>query len=305
MKRLPLDRKRIGIVLIVGALVLAAGCTGIGGDETNTETETIENSNATAGDEANATDDGSAETTTAADAAATGKIAVAVNGTRLDITEEYNSSSEAFRVNDSANDVWHRSNETVTLAEALATLGLEATADTLTHDGTTYDDSANGTTVTVRVNGEAVDPERYELQDGDEVWVVATTSETNTSAPEEHIRHEDLHVHGNITFEVDGEEVDFSRDKYQNADHSQYFHFENGAGEPWHAHAWNVTLGYGMSTLEGINVTEDSVTYENETYVDGENGASVSVEVNGEPVDPNGYVLKDGDSIRIVVDTGA
>lgn len=289
-------------------LVLAAGCTGIGSDATDAEPETTELDSANTTDEANTTEDddhddnGSSETT-AADAAATGKMAVVVNGTRLDLDRAYDGSSDAFRVDDGTQDVWHRSNETVTLADALATLGVEATGDTLTYENETYDDGANGTTVSVRVNGEAVNPDRYELQDGDEVWVVVETPETNLSVPGEHISHDDLHVHGSITFAVDGEEVDFGRDKYQSADHNQFFHFEGGAADPWHAHSPNVTLGYAMSTLDGINVTADSVTYENETYADGENGTSVTIEVNGDSVDPNEYVLKDGDSVRVIVDT--
>lgn len=312
MQPLPIDRDRAVTVLIVGALVLAAGCTGIGGDTSDAEPETTGLDSANASDEANtsdetnttADDNGSSESSVA-DPAATGKMAVVVNGTRLDLDRAYNGSSDAFGVDDDAQDVWHRSNDTVTLADALATLGVEATEETLTYENETYDDGANGTTVSVRVDGEAVDPESYELQDGDEVWVVVETAETNLSVPGEHISHDDLHAHGNITFVVDGEEVDFSRDKYQSADHSQYFHFEGGDADPWHAHSTNVTLGYAMSTLDGINVTSDSVTYENRTYVDGENGTSATVEVNGDTVDPNEYVLKDGDEVRIVVETDA
>jgi sulfur carrier protein ThiS len=294
-------------VLVVGALVLAAGCSGIGGGATDGESDPTELNDTNATEETNATEtdahNETSETTTAAtDAAATGKMAVVVNGSRLDLNRAYDGSSDSFRVDDGAVDVWHRSDETVTLADALATLGVEATEDTLTHENETYADGENAT-VSVRANGEAVDPERYELQDGDEVWVVVETPETTLSVPGEHISHDDLHVHGSITFAVDGEEVDFSRDKYQSSDHNQFFHFEGGASDPWHAHSANVTLGYAMSTLDGINVTADSVTYENETYVDGENGTSVMVEVNGDPVDPDDYALKDGDSVRIVVET--
>jgi len=106
------------------------------------------------------------------------------------------------------------------------------------------------------------------------------------------------HYHGSIEMIVLGERVDFSREEYQlQADR---FHFEGGDGTRWHAHATGVTLGYGMETL-GIEVTADSVTFEGTTYVDGE-GYAVTVTVDGEPVEPESYVLEEGDRVRIVVE---
>jgi sulfur carrier protein ThiS len=55
-----------------------------------------------------------------------------------------------------------------------------------------------------------------------------------------------------------------------------------------------------MSTL-GIGVTNDSVTYEGETYRSGPN-TTVTVHVNGNSVRPSEYVLQEGDRIRIVVE---
>lgn len=102
------------------------------------------------------------------------------------------------------------------------------------------------------------------------------------------------HYHGSINMTVTGDPVDFSQQKYQlQADR---FHFEGGGR--WHAHATGVTLGFAMDTL-GINVTDDSVTFEGTTYVDGQ-GYEVVVQVDGSAVGP-GYVLKRGDHIRIVV----
>jgi hypothetical protein len=110
------------------------------------------------------------------------------------------------------------------------------------------------------------------------------------------------HYHGPISMTVDGERVDFGQRKYQFTD--QRFHFENPGADPpyrWHSHATGVTLGYGMEAI-GIPVTDDSVTYENTTYTDGEN-AQVSVQVNGNDVNPKKYVLKEGDRITITVQT--
>lgn len=114
------------------------------------------------------------------------------------------------------------------------------------------------------------------------------------------------HEHGTIEMRVLGEEVDFSRDRYQlEADR---FHFEGNDGRYWHTHATDVTLAWAMDTL-GVGLTEDTVTFEGTTYRDDDPDTEVIVEVNGEPVDPESYVLSGtpeprpdaGDHVRIVV----
>jgi len=116
------------------------------------------------------------------------------------------------------------------------------------------------------------------------------------------------HEHGTIEVTIAGDQIDFSQGQYQlQADR---FHFENGNGEVWHKHATGVTLEWAMATLD-IGVTEDSVTYQGTTYADDDPGTEVVVEVNGEPVDPQTYVLEGtegensgaGDDVRIIVRT--
>lgn len=108
-----------------------------------------------------------------------------------------------------------------------------------------------------------------------------------------------VHYHGTIEMSVNGEQVDFARERYQFQDDA--FHFESGRGTRWHAHAEGVTLEYAMGTL-GIEVTEDSVTFEGTTYRDSDQGVSVTITVNGEQVTPSEYVLQEGDRVRIVVE---
>lgn len=115
------------------------------------------------------------------------------------------------------------------------------------------------------------------------------------------------HEHGILEMVVLGETVDFSREQYQTA--ADRFHFESGNGDVWHAHATDVTIRWGMSTLPGIEVSGESITYEDRTYREGE-GYEISITVNGERVDPETYVLDGvenppydrGDSVRIVVE---
>lgn len=109
-----------------------------------------------------------------------------------------------------------------------------------------------------------------------------------------------VHVHGTIEMTIDGEAIDFSRDRYQLR--ADAFHFEGHEGDRWHVHARHVTLAWAMGTL-GIEVTESSVAFDGRTYRDGTAGVSVIVEVDGEPVSPRSYVLREGDHIRITVET--
>lgn len=61
-------------------------------------------------------------------------------------------------------NVWHIHGRDVTLEYALATLGIAYDGERLTFDGETYDGTDPGTTVSVTVNGESVDPTSYRLQ---------------------------------------------------------------------------------------------------------------------------------------------
>lgn len=117
-----------------------------------------------------------------------------------------------------------------------------------------------------------------------------------------------VHDHGTINVTIAGQTVDFGRSEYQRAAQYDAFHFEGGDGDVWHVHAQRVTLEYAFWTL-GIGVSTDTVRYDGETYSDGVN-ATITVEVNGEPVDPTEYVLSgasdpvnadQGDHITIVV----
>jgi len=110
-----------------------------------------------------------------------------------------------------------------------------------------------------------------------------------------------VHYHGTINVTIEGEQIDFSKQQYQVQDDA--FHFEGGVGDRWHVHAQQVRLAYALSTL-GIEINETSVTFDGDTYRDGVQGQSVSVTVNGDPVDPDSYVLQKGDHVRIVANAG-
>lgn len=118
------------------------------------------------------------------------------------------------------------------------------------------------------------------------------------------------HEHGTVNVTIDGETVDFSRDRYQvGQTGNSRFHFEGGTAV-WHKHATGITVDYALG-VHGIEVSEDSITFDGTTYRASDPGTEVVVEVNGEPVDPSEYVIQgadasaaeQGDHIRVVVRT--
>ncbi|MGB9954800.1 hypothetical protein ACOZ4B_00175 (plasmid) [Haloferax prahovense] len=328
--------KRASIALLVALLMTTAGCSSFAGGDagdtaaanetaettemTTSDVETTANDTASSDDVTNESSDSGSDsdsdsdsdhdshshdsTTNASnessvDAAYTGQMAVVVAGERVSLTEDLD---EDAPIHMSDVDSWH-TNESTTLAAALDAADVNATESSLTYDGETYEESENGTKLIYRVDSHEVDPEEYTLESDDKVWVLAVTDDSNVTTPGEYIPPEQLHVHGTIDFTVDGERLDFSRDKYQQAGHNDHFHFEGGHANPWHAHSAHVTLAYGMSTLDGINMTDEGVTYNGTTYAydgDGDN-ATANVTVNGESVDPTDYYLKNGDSVSIEI----
>ncbi|TYL38876.1 hypothetical protein CV102_10230 [Natronococcus pandeyae] len=109
------------------------------------------------------------------------------------------------------------------------------------------------------------------------------------------------HIHGDIVVQYDDTVVDFDDVQYIEQDGCFHFHAHDNA-EMWHVHCENVTLEYAMMTL-GMDVSEDTLVVDGERFTTDDDGTTVSVTVDGEPVDPEQYVLQDGDDVRIVVET--
>ncbi len=292
-------------------LVALAGCPGPldPGGGSGPATETTEADGATTNE--TATEETAIGRTTDANgpnAAASGQLLFAVDGrdTHLDGATAGGDSDAAW-LNESDRHTWHVANESTTLAAALDALGVNATADALTYAGETYREPANGTSnrstnataIDYRVDGETVaDPSSYRLDDGDEVLVTVYASNVTTPGREYSSSHP--HPHGTLSATVDGQETNFSRERFVMNDPYFHFHGDENASR-WHAHSLNLTAGYALSTFPGFDVTNGTVTHNGTTYDPSDPGTSVNVTVNGESVDPDRYVLKDGDDLRLVV----
>ncbi|WP_248517817.1 hypothetical protein [Salinarchaeum laminariae] len=127
---------------------------------------------------------------------------------------------------------------------------------------------------------------------------------------------EQIHEHGSIEMTIGNESVNFDQSEYytpQEDKQVQDFHFHStGLPDTWHMHPSDnerLTLAEAMEIAD-IGVTSDSVTYEGETYSAADPNTTISVLVDGEPVDPESYELQgagnpdNGDQVEIVVETG-
>ena len=118
---------------------------------------------------------------------ARGDIEVVVDGDPVDLTAERFQSEHAaddaaaFHLHEGHEGWFMEGTEPVTIAEAIDLLprfGYDAREGgaIVTADGRSYDDREPGTTITVRVNGESVDPTTYELADGDAIELAIETA---------------------------------------------------------------------------------------------------------------------------------
>lgn len=105
------------------------------------------------------------------------------------------------------------------------------------------------------------------------------------------------HWHADFMVVINGDRVDFSKDKYMVQ--SRYVHFENGDGTTIHKHATGVPLAYFFKTI-GWNLTNECLTTDTGTsYCTGE-GGTLRIIVNGEEIDNPQYKFKDADTTKVI-----
>lgn len=105
-----------------------------------------------------------------------GGMTVTIDGRTLDFSQrEYQLQDDYFHYENGDGSQWHVHGGRVTLEYALETFDIAVAPGALAFDGTVYRTS-EGDTVRYVVNGEPVDPTTYELEQGDQVEVVATSN---------------------------------------------------------------------------------------------------------------------------------
>ncbi len=106
-----------------------------------------------------------------------GTMNVTIDGRTLDFSKDRFQMQDRnfFHYEAGSGERWHVHGQRVTLEYGLSTLGIQVTKNSVTFEGTTYNDDDEGTSVTFEVNGESVNPRDYVLQEGDHVRVIVTT----------------------------------------------------------------------------------------------------------------------------------
>lgn len=143
-------------------------------------------------------------------------------------------------------------------------------------------------------------------------------TETDEETPDEGSDGEEdgeVHEHGRLYIDIDGDRFVFDRPKYyQESNHSDgraphRFHFHADDGDPyrWHMHDRRQTLAEALQALPDIDYAHDGthvVEIEGEMYVDGEGGTTVEFSQRGTEIDPREYELQNQDVLYVTVETG-
>ena len=108
-----------------------------------------------------------------------------------------------------------------------------------------------------------------------------------------------IHEHGTIAVKYDDTAVAFDDEQYLERDGCFHFH-NDGIDDLWHVHCEDVTIEYALETL-GMDVTADSFEIGGESYSE-DDGDTVTVTVDDEPVDPQEYVLEGVESVDEAAD---
>ncbi|MDY7083393.1 MAG: hypothetical protein SXQ77_13565 [Halobacteria archaeon] len=107
-----------------------------------------------------------------------GSLNVTVGGETIDFSQpKYqvrNTGANYFHFENGNGERWHVHGQRVTLRYAMSTLDIGVTDSTVTYDGTTYNASNPGTSISITANGEPVDPSEYVMQRGDSIKIVAS-----------------------------------------------------------------------------------------------------------------------------------
>lgn len=145
------------------------------------------------------------------------------------------------------------------------------------------------------------------------------TDEPTETEPEETATETEsegeIHEHGNLYLEIDGDRQSFDEEKYYDgdqyedgeADHVFHFH-PDGNDHYWHMHDERLTLQEALESLPDVAYESRGgthvVEYEGETYEDGEDDTEIEIRQRDVDIDPTEYELQDGDIIWIEIETG-
>lgn len=212
---------------------------------------------------------------------------------------------------------WSNEKQIVTFQRALNLLpgiGYEQKGGehVVTYEGTTFDARQSGTSVSIKVGDEPMDPTGYEVQHGDNYYVQVVSEDATRSAEPSH-GGADL---GTLLFDMNNLRVDFSRDRFLGPEAgSEAFHFhDDGNPNMWYKEG-AATLADALNALPGISYSKTSgnhvIEYEDDEYpsysqtYDGNNQKNeITIRQRTTDVDPTSYEPSAGDVIWVYVKSG-
>lgn len=122
---------------------------------------------------------------------------------------------------------------------------------------------------------------------------------------------DELHEHGYLVVDINGEWVDFSEPQYlfEKSDEVTWtFHFHEDDEDPrWHMHEERLTLAEALEMLPdlGYSSADDAhlLQYEDRAFDERDEDTEIRITVDDVPVDPVDHRLHDGDLVRVTVVT--
>lgn len=113
---------------------------------------------------------------------------------------------------------------------------------------------------------------------------------------------DEVHVHSDFLMVLNGEQIDFTADKYQTTSEqelAEHVHLHDNVGNVIHRHAQTVTLGEFFGSL-GFTLTNDCLTTDDSVQLCTGDASKLLVFVNDERIDnPSEYTNKEEDRILI------
>ncbi|WP_332900019.1 hypothetical protein [Haladaptatus sp. CMSO5] len=151
---------------------------------------------------------------------------------------------------------------------------------------------------------------------GAETTTEATTedeheNENDSDHPDEHETpgegEEEIHQHGTLYLEIDGERVDFSQEKFLDGPLEFHFH-DDGKQYEWHNEKSYITLAEALNYIPDISYensgSDHMLTVEGTTY-DTTEGADITFAERDTEIDPTTYELEELDIYWVKVQTDA
>ncbi|MFC6952944.1 hypothetical protein [Halorubellus litoreus] len=344
------SRRRV--LLGTGAIVGLAGCLGFGDDAENTTTGTGSRTDAATTTPASTTTGAEtttdAETSTESEATETeeegpgykqdhwhGRLFFEVDGDfvnfdqskyYLDSIEDERPETVYFHFHGTAAhgpNEWSNEKQVVTFERALNLLpgiGYDTAGGShvITYDGTTYDASRAGTSISIHRGTDSVDPTTYEVQHDDNFWVSVRTDGgsggsggTTTATSTESEGSGDART-GKLFVDVNNRRLEYEAGATDG--NASGFEFrDDDQPSTWYDTGEATTLADALDALPDIEYEQASggkhvVTYDandsfDGTYRETASETQVLVRQRTNPVDPASYQLQDGDAVWVYVHT--